>query len=148
LCRYVGDSHEAKDLLNEVFLRLVKEMKKGCGADMRWRPWLYRVASNCAISYLRRQKVRRLFLAGARWEGQDESNTPQQIAQRSDEGRRVKEAVMQLGEKHRSVLVMRIYQEMSYQEIAEILEINIGTVKSRINEAKSKIRHMLEGQNG
>jgi len=125
-------------------LRLVKEMKRGRDGDMRWRPWLYRVAGNCAISHLRRQKVRRLFLAGARWEGQDESKTPHQMMERSDEGRRVKEAVMQLGEKHRSVLVMRIYQEMPYQEIAEVLEINIGTVKSRINEAKSKIRSLLE----
>lgn len=144
LCRYTCDRSLAKDILSDVFVKLIKEIKKKGEADVNWRAWLYKVAANCSISNLRKQKVRRLFLNREKHLEHSHLDTPQRKVEMSEEGERIKKAVQNLSQKHRSVLIMRVYQEMSYQEISDSLGVRIGTVKSRINEAKKQVRYFLE----
>ena len=62
LVRYVGDPSLAKDIVGGVFVKAMSELRKKDRGDMKWKPWFYRVATNCAISGMRKKKVRRLFL--------------------------------------------------------------------------------------
>jgi len=144
LCRYTGDYAMAKDVLGDVFLKLVQMIRHKRKKDIKWRPWLYRVATNCAISRFRKQKVRSLFHLKEISHRKEGPKTPHELVEISREGKMVRNAILKLGKIHRSVLVMRVYQEMTYKEIADSLEINVGTVKSRINEAKSRLKKQLE----
>lgn len=146
LCRMLGDHAAAKDVLGEVFLKMVEHVKKLESSDL-CKTWLYKVATNCAISHMRRQRVRRIFSLREKHERIDAQRSPQDLIEMNEEAGRIRNAVGRLGKKHKSVLIMRIYQELSYQEIADVLKINIGTVKSRLCEAKIKISEMLEEKN-
>ena len=144
LIRYVGDPALAKDIVGDVFVKMMKELKEKKADEVNWKPWLYRVATNCAISGIRKRKVRKLFLIKSDRRELSSSEVPDNLALMSEEGRMVKEAITALSDKYRSVLLMQVYQEMSYQEIGDALDINMGTVKSRINEAKKRVRDRLE----
>jgi RNA polymerase sigma-70 factor (ECF subfamily) len=139
LCRYLGNRTAAEDTLSEVFVRLIENFPR-MGKDVQWRPWLFKVATNLAISHQRKQKVRALFHMRSRAEG---CNGHDGCAELSVEVARLRGAIEKLGKRHRPVVVMRAYQDMSYEEIALALDINIGTVKSRINEAKEKLKILL-----
>lgn len=139
LCRYMGNSANAEDVLSEVFVRLIENFP-GQGDDFMWRPWLFRVATNLAIGHHRKHKVRMLFRL--RSKGESALVRGDEIELNSDIGR-LKDAIEKLGKRHRPVVIMRAYHDMSYEEIAAALDINIGTVKSRISEAKEKLKELM-----
>lgn len=142
LCRFLGDKNTAEDLLGEVYVRLVEQFNKVNDPEFNWRPWMYRVATNLAISHTRKRKVRRLFQLFTALEESLPATSDQAIENNESECH-VKEAVNSLGAKHRSIILLRYYQDMSYEEIAAVLKINMGTVKSRLNEAKKKLGEYL-----
>lgn len=145
LCRFVGNRSHAEDILSDVFVRLIEQFKKTGDEPFAWRPWLYRVATNCAISHLRRQKIRSFIPLLCKEDVPASTPSPQELAEISNEASMIKSAIDKLSHKHKSILIMHVYQEMSYEEIAGTLDISLGTVKSRISEAKKKIRDILRG---
>ncbi len=146
LCRYCKDRALAEDMLGDVFVRLVEELGKredfSKTADLR--PWLYRVATNLAISHFRRQKVRDFF---ARSKGKREVCAGESAGalEARSAAFRVKSIVGELSEKLKSVIILSAFQELSYEEISAVLNINVGTVKSRLSEARRIIRDKLGG---
>lgn len=143
LVRYVGNRATAEDLLSDVFVKLIENFSKAHDDGFAWRPWLYKVATREAISHLRSQRLRSMILM-KRPDPPEEHPLPDSAIATSQEGIKVRAAIERLSHKHRSAIIMQIYQEMSYDEIATALGINIGTVKSRINEAKAQIKVMME----
>ena len=143
LVRYTGDRSLAEDLLSDVFVRLLENQKKVQSTQFNIRAWLYKVATNIAISHHRKMKIRR-FVSLENVRLKDKKSSPEAKASGKEEKERVRAAVLNLSLKLRSVIIMNIYQGMSYEEIGDALKINIGTVKSRLNEAKRKIREFLE----
>ena len=146
LVRYTGDRSLAEDLLSDVFVRLLENQKKVQSTQFNIRAWLYKVATNIAISHHRKMKIRR-FVSLENVRLKDKKSSPEAKASGKEEKERVRAAVLNLSLKLRSVIIMNIYQGMSYEEIGDALKINIGTVKSRLNEAKRKIREFLEENN-
>lgn len=147
LYRMIGNRAQAEDLLGEVFVKLIEQVNHGCGEGWAWRPWLYRVAGNCAISHLRKQKLRSYIpLLGSHNVASEEPAADAVMAQRQTEIS-MQKAIGMLGNKHKEVLIMRMYQDLSYDDIAAVLKINVGTVKSRINAAKKKLRGLMEVDN-
>lgn len=144
LCRYVGDYASAQDILSDVFVRMMENIHHSGDESFQWRPWLYRVATNLAASHLRRQKIRRLFLVKNSGSAINDSSPHRQLEYSQNE-KRVRMAMEQLSNKYRSALVMRVYQEMSYEEIARNLGISLAAVKSRINDAKKKMAKIMGG---
>ncbi|MDO8526493.1 MAG: RNA polymerase sigma factor [Deltaproteobacteria bacterium] len=142
LCRYTFNSAEAEDILSDVFVKLMEHIEKNNSELFLWRPWLYRVATNCAVSHLRKRKIRSFFLMENK-NTFEAGVTPGVSLENDQEGGWAKKAIDQLDHKYRSVLIMQVYQELSYQEIADALNINIGTVRSRLNEAKKKMKKIL-----
>lgn len=146
LCRMTGDRAEAEEILSDVFVRLLEQGEgRLADASFEWRPWLYRVATNAALSRFRRQRIRSLFLAREHRQRAGEAAEKPDPIEGDEEGRRVRGAIEKLGGKYRAVLLMRAYQEMSYEEIARALSINVGTVKSRLNGAKQRLARLLGG---
>lgn len=143
LCRFVGNRSHAEDILSDVFVRLIEQYRKTGDEPFAWRPWLYRVATNCALSHLRKQKIRSFVPFAGKEDVPESVPSPQQLAEMSNEASVIRSAIEKLSHKHRSILIMHVYQEMSYEEIARTLAISLGTVKSRISEAKTKIRDIL-----
>ena len=148
LCtRMTGDPHRGEDLRQETFLRLF-EKRKEYEPTGRFSTYLWRIALNLCYDELRRQERRREFLREP-----SETEEPEAIAPtpgpdlraaQQEEGELVRQAVLQLPDIYRTVVVLRHYEDMKLAKIAEVLEIPEGTVNSRMAEALSRLSRLLE----
>jgi RNA polymerase sigma-70 factor (ECF subfamily) len=139
--RMCGDVRLAEDAAQEAFVRVWQNLDS-YKPQHAFRSWLYRIAANAALDALRRERpsvgIDALPVA-------DKSPTPEQAAEKSQRAAQVRTAVARLSEPLRLVLVLREYEELSYQEIATALEIPTGTVMSRLNAAREQLRRELSG---
>lgn len=136
----------AEDVTQEAFLAAWRALPEFRG-DCRFSTWLYRLVSNAAIDCLRREKKHRDTGDVDDLELPDGGPSPQEQAERSDTRDAVRRALDRLSPEHRQVLLLRFMQELDYGEIARALDVSEGTVKSRINRAKSKLREVLTAGN-
>ena len=136
----------AEDVTQEAFLAAWRALPEFRG-DCRFSTWLYRLVSNAAIDCLRREKKHRDTGDVDDLELPDGGPSPQEQAERSDTRDAVRRALDRLSPEHRQVLLLRFMQELDYGEIARALDVSEGTVKSRINRAKSKLREVLAAGN-
>ena len=144
--RMCGSADDAGDIAQEAFLAAWRGLPAFRG-EAGFATWLYRLASNAAIDYLRRQRKQRGELSlddeELGLDAVDAGPGPQDAA----EGEEVRSAVAAglgaLSEGHRQVLVLRELQGLSYEEIAAVLAVDLGTVKSRISRARSALRKIL-----
>ncbi len=142
--RLCGNTQVAQDATQETFLRAWQHLP-----DYRHqgtlRSWLYRIAVNAALDMLRRDTK----LASGHLDDlplADENPGPEAALVANERAVLVQQAVNALPPASRTVLVLREYQRMSYQEIAATLDIPVGTVMSRLNYARSQLRARLEPQ--
>ena len=144
--RMCGSADDASDIAQEAFLAAWRGLPSFRG-DSGFATWLYRLTSNVAIDYLRRQKKQRGDMSLDDEElGLDAVDTgpgPQDAAERTEVRSVVAAGLQELREGHRQVLVLREIQGLSYEEIADVLEVDLGTVKSRISRARSALRKIL-----
>jgi RNA polymerase sigma-70 factor (ECF subfamily) len=152
LCaRMIGDLHRAEDLAQEVFVRLYNR-RKAYVASAKFSTYLWRIALNLCYDELRRVRRRsEMPLAG---EATDDPETcplalasaepsPGDRAAAHDQARLVQRALLALPEIYRSVVVLRHYEDLKFSEIAEVLGIPEGTVKSRMSEAMNQLARWL-----
>jgi len=142
--RMCGDMQVAEDAAQETFIQAWLRLRSyRPGTSLR--NWLYRIAVNTAIDMLRKEKR---ILPGAVDDMQlrDPDPGPETVAATSERARTVQQAVLSLPEASRAVLVLREYESLSYQEIAEALDIPVGTVMSRLNYARKLLKEKLEVQ--
>ncbi|HKS36727.1 MAG TPA: sigma-70 family RNA polymerase sigma factor [Verrucomicrobiae bacterium] len=156
LCiRMLGDAHRGEDLSQEAFARVFARRKEYQPSG-KFSTWLWRIAMNLCYDELRRLKRRSessLDDGGEAFGLDDAFIAPEPPPDRSmveqERGELVRQALMRLPEAYRSVLVMRHYEDLKFREIAEVLDIPEGTVKSRMAEALTQmgrqLRPMLAG---
>jgi RNA polymerase sigma-70 factor (ECF subfamily) len=105
-----------------------------------FRNWVYRIATNAALDAFRREKemlnIDDISIAST-------SVGPETAQARDELGSQIKQAILSLPAASRAVLVLREYESLSYREISETLEIPLGTVMSRLNFARTKLRQIL-----
>jgi RNA polymerase sigma-70 factor (ECF subfamily) len=154
LRRYLGDASLAEDVFQNTFVQLfVKIDQYEAGRPVR--PWLYTIATNQAIDALRRNgRHQAVSLDQQREEGLDgdihslletlegRGPGPLDLAQGTERRERVRASVDRLPEFLRQVLILAYYQGLKYREIAEVLDIPVGTVKSRLHAALVKLQEM------
>ena len=145
LSRYCRDQVECEDLAQEVFLKVFRKLHTFQG-DSQFYTWLYRIAVNAATDHLARASTRRLKLVeddeqfDASTARHDDPSAPLLAAETATAVRAI---VDSLPEKFRTILVLREYEDLSYTEIAEVLQIQIGTVESRLFRARQRVKDAL-----
>jgi len=138
--RITGDAAEADDATQEVFLRVHDQLHR-FEERSSFSTWIYRVTVNLAIDRTRTKARRPGSIDGVDAQAPDSATAP---AERGDLERAVIAALSGLSEKLRTALVLRYLEDLSYEEIADVLECSIGTVKSRLARAHEEAGPALQ----
>jgi len=151
--RMCGDASDSEDLVQETFLRVYRN-RKAYQKVAKFSTWIYTIAGNLAKTELRKRK-RRKFLSISElgfnekdYDISDEAFNPEKDVDGRMKESIIHEQIMELSPKFREVILLRDVQQLSYEEISEIVNIPLGTVKSRVNRGRlklqEKLRHLLE----
>ncbi|MCK4259858.1 MAG: sigma-70 family RNA polymerase sigma factor [Halanaerobiales bacterium] len=153
--RMMGNPEDANDLAQEVFIRVYQNLHR-----FQWKAsfstWLFTITSNICRDELRKRQRRlktqslsdpiKLKDGEVEREIADDSMTPEKISDHRELRNEIQEVINQLPPEQKEVIVLREFQGFSYEEIAEVSGIAVGTVKSRISRARRSIRKNLKDQ--
>jgi len=143
LCyRYVDNHEDANDLAQETFLRAYRSIGRFRG-DSAFSTWLYRIAVNTCLNFRSARRPSAALLSDTL---ADRGEGAQAAVERQDEARRVRAAVARLPERQRATLVLKVYQELTHEEVAAILGSSVGTVKANLFHALRNLRKLLENE--
>jgi len=144
--RMTGDYEAALDLTQEVFIKVY-------GSLARYRPeykfstWIYRIAHNTAIDHLRRHSTREQEMAkdenGNERPVASGAPTPEQLSERAERRAEIEDVIRALPPSYRELIILRHAHDLSYDEIAEVTGLPLGTVKNRIFRAREAMRSPL-----
>jgi len=155
--RYMGDFHTAQDLFQETFYLIFKN-RKSFNSDLRFSTWAYRIATNACIDELRK-KTRELEVpleennlaheSSLRFKDREVNPNPmgsslEERLIKKDIEEKIKDLVNSLPEKLKAVFILSEYQELPCREIAKILEIPLGTVKSRLHHGFKQLVELIK----
>ena len=148
---FLGDAKRCEDLLQETFLRVYRN-RHSYQRIAKFSTWLYTIAGNLARSEYRKRKRRRMYSLQSvnrdneEYELQlpDETFRPDNHAESTIQDKYIQDALNEIPESFREVVVLRDVQQLAYEEIAEITGLPMGTVKSRINRGRSKLQSLLK----
>lgn len=148
--RFVRNQEDALEVTQEVFVRVYLGLPR-FKLDSKFYTWLYRIAVNRAIDFTRRRKAKPLQALDqelleahtTRASGMGGARDPAAIAAERDLEGRLAAAVKMLSEKHRAVFLLHAMENLSYKEIAAVLDCSIGTVMSRLFYARKKLQELL-----
>ncbi len=146
---FLGNRVDAEDVIQETFLRVFRN-KHLYRNIAKFSTWIYTIAGNLAKTELRRRRRRRIVSMSSagfedkEYEAPDFMNTPDRIVTSEIEQKEIRDEIMALPAKFREVVVLRDIQELSYEEISDILKIPIGTVKSRVNRGRMRLQKKLQ----
>jgi len=156
LYRFLNDYEEAVDLAQETFVRIYFAIDR-YHTSFAFSTYIYRIASNLAISELRRRKRRRVLSLTGLLQGNngdeeatdfqpaDERKLPDAGLVDDEQSRVIGRAISALPEKYRLPLILRDIEGKSYEDVAAILELGLGTTKSRISRARGLLKEKLKG---
>jgi RNA polymerase sigma-70 factor (ECF subfamily) len=148
LLHALGSAEDAQDIAQEAFVNAFEKLSSFKG-QAAFYSWLFRIALNAAVSA--RRKTRRMSVSvdsrrdenGLEPTDENPSNEPSYAMDVSDRQRLVQRALAELSEEFRTALVLKEIEGMSYEEIAEVMEVPLGTVRSRIHRARLELRAKL-----
>ena len=146
---YTGNREAAEDCGQEAMIRIWRNLGSYRG-ECALESWAYRIAANCCMDWLRKKKRdRSVSIEPLKEQGFDPADsspgTEEQVVS-ADEHQRLREAVALLPEDQREALVMTQLEKIPYEEAARLLEVSEGTVKSRVNRAKARLKEILSGK--
>lgn len=150
--KIVRDTETANDLAQESFMKAYSALGS-YRSEFRFSTWLYKIAANCSIDYLRKKRIHALSLdqgldtanGKVEIEVADNSYNPETDLVRKQQSISIEEAIGSLPEKYREVIEYRHKDDKSYEEIADLLNIPVGTVKARIFRARELLKKKLRG---
>ena len=140
----VKDPQEAYDAVQEVFIKALRE-ERFFNEDFQMKAWLFRVTSNLCFNIVRDKKRRRQLLNIRETEArpsEPQISSPKKV-QENQSRNAMMVALDKLTENHRRILLLRYYDDLSYNEIASVLEVKLGTVMSRLSRARSRLAQVL-----
>lgn len=150
--RISGDMETASDLVAEGFVRAylnIKNFRK----DSRFSTWLYRIITNCFLDLQKRERIRQHDSIEALVQTEEgavskqftsDEKAPSTMLEENVRNEALSKAIAKLPEYHKVMIVMYHFENLSYEEIAEAMDMPVGTVKSRLNRARLTLRGLLE----
>ncbi len=145
--RQLGENSLAEEATQDVFMKVFSSIHS-FRRDSKFSTWLYRIATNHCINLRARHHRRQRHLHTPLDELEHTLSAPSEQAKRLEQAdfeSRLQFALGQIQEEHRALLILRDIQDCSYEEIAEISGLNLGTIKSRIHRGRKQLRTILEG---
>ena len=143
LCyRYVNDPQDANDMAQEVFLKAYRAIGRFRG-DSSFSTWLYRIAVNTCLNFRSSRRPEADALSDSLPDGHAGALDTIVADERA---RRVREAVTRLPEKQRATLILKIYHELTHEEVAAVVGASVGTVKANLFHALGNLRKMLQAE--
>ncbi|HEY0457710.1 MAG TPA: sigma-70 family RNA polymerase sigma factor [Pyrinomonadaceae bacterium] len=153
LFRMLSDYEEAVDLTQETFVRVYFAIER-YHTEYAFSTYIYRIATNLAISEIRKKRRRKLLSLTSFFQTDDanaqefhlpdDKSLPDEDLVEAERNRTIEKAIATLPDKYRAPIVLREIQELSYEEIAQILGLGLGTTKSRISRARALLREKLK----
>lgn len=144
--RMCANQEDAQDCLQEAMLRIYRSIS-GFKGQSSFSTWIYRVTMNTCLDELRKKKNKQTTsldgLLDTGWSPSDDYDTPEHHTIEQERKKALHGAISELPEDMRSAVVLRDIQGFSYEEIAEMLGINVGTIKSRISRGREKLREKI-----
>ena len=146
---YTGNRESAEDCGQETMIRIWRSLDSYRG-DCALESWVYRIAANCCMDYLRKKKRdKSVPMEPMQEQGFDPADpspgTEEQVVA-ADEQKRLREAITLLPEDQREALIMTQLEKVPYEEAAKLLGVSEGTIKSRVNRAKARLKEILSGE--
>ncbi|NSW92293.1 MAG: sigma-70 family RNA polymerase sigma factor [Firmicutes bacterium] len=151
----MGNYDDANDISQEVFIKVFKSIRN-FRQQSSFSTWLYRITTNACLDELRKRKnskniisidqVIHLENGEVVRQIEDDGPTPESTAERNELKEAVRDAIFQLSNEHKEVIILRDIQGFSYDDIAKIISCPQGTVKSRINRARNMLKEILKSK--
>ena len=150
--RIFNNTSDAEDITQEVFIKVYKNIYK-CEGKQSIKTWIYTIAYNTCIDEIRKRKGKNNISLDMDLEGEEDnfsleiaSNepTPENVLIQKEGLLEIEQAINSLNEINKSLIFLRDIKGFSYNEISEIMGLNIGTVKSRLNRARNALKNILK----
>lgn len=141
--RMTGNRAESEDLVQDAFMRMLKS-RDSFRPDMSFSPWMYRIAHNVAVDYLRRSSRAPRAEPDLEDRPMDRPPGDERLLEREQAGL-VRRALLELPPDLREVLLLSRFEMKSYDEVAAALGVTVGTVKTRVHRAIKRLRDVYEG---
>ena len=146
--RMMGNREDAQDYAQEAMVHISRDgLVQGQSA---LATWIYRITMNTCLDELRRRKARKVTsldsLVDNGWSPTDTGDTPEEHGLRVEKQNALNQAIQSLPDDMRAAIILRDVKGYSYDEIASILDANVGTIKSRISRGREKLREILSKQ--
>ncbi|WP_438449054.1 RNA polymerase sigma factor SigW [Gorillibacterium sp. sgz5001074] len=153
--RMLGQSGDAEDVVQETFLRVYMNLDR-YDENQKFSTWIYRIGTNLCIDRLRKRKPNYSLDAelpdadGADWYSTlpSDQDTPEEEIMLSETQQQIRQAIDTLPEKYKSVVILRYLHDMSLQEIGDVLQMPVTTVKTRVHRGREFLRKKLEPEFG
>ncbi|MCH7827350.1 MAG: sigma-70 family RNA polymerase sigma factor [Bacteroidetes bacterium] len=148
--RFLGDYEACTDVVQETMIKVYR-YKDSYRSIAKFSTWIYTIAGNLARTELQRQKRRKMFSINAygkenneNYEIPDNRYRPDIETDSGIKYELIQQAILKISSAYRQAVILRDIQELSYEEIAEIMNITVGTVKSRINRGRLQLQKLLK----
>ena len=147
--RFLGDYEACADIVQETMIKVYRN-KDSYKSIAKFSTWIYTIAGNLARTEYQRRKKRNIFSINSYGDDDetfdipDESARPDVITDSGIKEEIIQKALLKVSDSYREMVILRDIQELSYEEIAEVTGITVGTVKSRINRGRNQLQKMLK----
>lgn len=148
--QYLKNEHDALDALQESFIKIFRNLNSFNG-DSKFDTWVYRIVVNTCNDMLRKNNNRKKIDSIYHDDGEketileipDSSNSPEELYDKKEKRNRIISCLEKLNPEQKEIIILRDIHGFTYEEISEILDCSIGTVKSRINRSRLRLRETL-----
>jgi RNA polymerase sigma-70 factor (ECF subfamily) len=144
--RILDNRSEAEDIAQDIFVKVFQSLHDFRGAS-RFSTWLYRIAVNHCLNHIRRRtRQQQTFVVteSEEWMQESSGSNPQKTLEQKERWALVQAKLQLLSPEHRTIVLLRDFEGLSYEEIADVLQLESGTVKSRLHRARMELKALLE----
>jgi RNA polymerase sigma-70 factor (ECF subfamily) len=144
--RILDNRSEAEDVAQDIFVKVFQSLHEFRGAS-RFSTWLYRITVNHCLNYIRRRTRQQQTLVTAEpedWRRESPTSNPHRMLEQKERWALVQAKLQMLSPEYRAILLLRDFEGLSYEEIADVLQLEGGTVKSRLHRARMELKALLE----